>query len=197
MFERCKLQIAQIDNPDNWKRQKWLQITLQKARYIDLNKSDIDENQAIVRKCVKGYDEIEFVDVSSGSYWGHWDTGENSINGMADTSYTIGGSVPQGQKFWIYWFAHRRLDFVQFAWPTGGGAMDLSKPDPDFTMAMSLDKAWMSHRGIYPLRGSGGSGYSRTQIGPLEDAQGTGRIFNFAGNTFFSSKYSVWWNLEF
>ena len=187
MFHKCKLEIAQLPNPDKPHEQKWLHVTLQRPRRIDIRAKDDVEIDAIVKQCVRAYGLNDIVD--KGIFSGSWSVGINSQTASADTAYTIGGSEPQNQKFWLFLSANRQLWFVQYSRMTGGGAMSLGKDPIDFVGAMTLRNAWISSKGIYP------AGNLPGYFGPSEEPHGSGSVHPGAYNRFFDQRQPVWWSL--
>lgn len=188
MFRSCKLEIAQLVDPDKPQQQKWLHVTLQNAGRIDLDaRRNSYPIEPLVKQCIRAYGLANIVD--RGIFWGTWLLGINSLTGKEDDSYTIGTGTPQNQKFWMFLSAHRQLWFMQYSQMTGGGAMSMGKDPIDFAGSMTLRNAWISAKGVYP------SGPLPAYFGPSEEPHGTGTLHSGVFNTFFSTNYHLWWSL--
>jgi hypothetical protein len=87
-------------------------------------------------------------------YYGKWTLGANSQTQTADTTYTIGTSANQQYKFWRYSISNWALEFYEAMPEVGGGLAygeTVTKPD----VAVILNKAKMTKRGIVPFNESG------------------------------------------
>lgn len=178
MFYSCRIQVNQID-PTNSMRERWVIVKLQQAKMVtSLGTTGADPNEDAVWKWMKGQDAFE--------WWGRWHVGVNSVTGEVSTSYTVGSSAPQDQKFWAYSLSQLELNFIE-RWPMTSGEDSIRVP-------LTLYRAWITPNGIVPMvAGSGTLGARGRGLGPELAANGTGRVDPGMGSNILRPGYSVVW----
>jgi hypothetical protein len=165
MFTRCALEVSQT-YPE-----RRMTIRLLQARGVSIaGTTRTNPTEDAVWGFLRQQHEVF-------QYWGRWIVVSNSLSSH---NYQIGFAPPQNQ-FWAYSLRDRHLDFVEVSQMTSG--------EPEFTNPLTLHRAWISNRGIYPFGAI--PRFSRTDSGPQAELQGPGRAYREVGS-FFAAGPVVW-----
>lgn len=165
MFQRSTVHIRQKAQAGSNAQDKWLEVTLMKAKVGNLPYRDVvfpnstqrgDDEPLTVYKVMESH-------LEGNGWWGRWKPGPNSVNLQVDNEFTV-GTAHKDSRYWTYNFKTYELQLVQRSMESGwaekpGGPATGYKVT--YSTALELYGVRIDGHGVKPLQGDEGTGWVR------------------------------------
>jgi hypothetical protein len=165
MFQKSTVQIRQKAPAGSSPQDKWLEVTLMRAKSGNLPFRDAvfpTSTQQGDEETVNIYKVMENQAEGYG-WWGRWKPGANSVNLQVDNDLTV-GTAHRDSRYWIYNFKTNELQLVQRSMESGWPEKPGGPPTGykvTYTTALELYDVRLDGRGVRPMRGDEGTGWVR------------------------------------